>query len=59
MDKFSCPLKEKMETCVAQEGKGYCLDLGSAERELLESQSESLVVQTSAYSEPLNLTSRK
>jgi len=47
-----------METC-AQEAKGCYLDLGSAECELLESRSVSVVVRTSAYSKPLNLTSRK
>ena len=57
MDKLRFFSKEKMETCAAQEGKGCYLDLGSAERELLESWSVSVVVRTSAYSEPLNLTS--
>lgn len=59
MDKLSFPLKGKMEMCAAQEGKGCYLDLGSAEHELLEPRFVSVVVRTSTYSEPLNLTSRK
>lgn len=49
MDKLSFLLKEKMETHAAQKGKGCYLDLGSAEPELLESWSVSVVVRTSVH----------